>query len=312
MLVLIAALFLSGSADGPWEMLESGPITFEYQEQDQKLAAFLAEVAREHWPRLRRDAGLRAGLRVQVVIAPTAQSFMDEQPRGSKVPEWAAGVAHPGHNLVVLKSPRAIKGAQPHYERIFIHELSHIALAGALHRSRIPKWLHEGFAIHEAGEWSIGREAVLTRAALNRSIIPFDELMRGFPAGESRARVAYAQSADLVGYLLGRFGNDAFARFLAELGVGRSAYEASRAAFGLSLVAIEEDWVRHVSRRYAWVWVPVVTSSMTIWFVATLLFLLGYVRKRRQSKLRLEMWEIEDDLSGMHDDDDDDGPRWIQ
>lgn len=310
MLELIAAIFLAGSTDDPWEMLDESPITFEYQEPDRKLASFLAEVAREHWPRLRRDAGLREGVRVQVVIAPTAEAFMDEQPRGARVPEWAAGVAHPGHNLIVLKSPRAIKGPQPHYERIFIHELSHIALAGALHRSRIPKWLHEGFAIHEAGEWSIGREAVLTRAALNRSIIPFDELMRSFPVGESRARVAYAQSADLVGYLLGRFGSDAFARFLEELGSGHDPYAASRAAFSLSLVAIEEDWARHVSRRYAWVWVPVVTSSMTIWFVATLLFLLGYVRKRRQSNLRLEMWEIEDELDRMHDNED--GPRWIQ
>ena len=311
-LAFIAVVVLTGSTPGPWETLESGPITFEYKEPDRKLANFLAAVALEHWPRLREDTGLREGLRVQVVIAPTAEAFMDEQPAGVKVPEWAAGVAHPGRNLVVLKSPRAIKGPQPHFEKIFIHELSHIALAGALHRSRIPKWLHEGFAIHEAGEWSIGREAVLTRAVLNRSIIPFDELMRSFPAGEGRARVAYAQSADLVGYLLGRFGSGSFSLFLEALGAGSSPYAASRAAFGLSLVAIEEDWVRHINRRYAWVWVPVVTSSLALWFAITLIFLAGYVRKRRQSKLRLEMWEIEEDLDRLRYHDDDDGPGWIQ
>jgi len=40
---------------------------------------------------------------------------------------------------------------------------------------------------------------------------------------------------------------------------------------------------------------PLITSTTTLWFLITVAFIPGYLRKRRANRLKLEEWEREDE-----------------
>ncbi|MCJ7663835.1 MAG: hypothetical protein MUO24_06305, partial [Desulfobacterales bacterium] len=72
------------------------------------------------------------------------------------------------------------------------------------------------------------------------------------------------------------------------------AETALRQATGLGLRDLERRWKEDLKRRFSWI--PIVTSFFSLWFLASLLFLLGYWLKRRRTKKILEEWEREEAL----------------
>ena len=69
-------------------------------------------------------------------------------------------------------------------------------------------------------------------------------------------------------------------------------------ATGLGLKHLERKWKAELKRRYNWI--PIVTSFFSLWFLASLLFLLGYWIKRRRAKRTLAEWEQEETLQESH------------
>ncbi len=120
-----------------------------------------------------------------------------------KAQNWAAALAYPSQDRILMKSPRLLIGGQPHYEQVFLHEVAHVALDQAARggsreagtdrnvtqqaqspATGIPRWLHEGYAIHVAREWSPNREVLLTRAVVGGRLIPLGRLVSDFPEDE--------------------------------------------------------------------------------------------------------------------------------
>jgi hypothetical protein len=66
-------------------------------------------------------------------------------------------------------------------------------------------------------------------------------------------------------------------------------------AFGLGLKDLERRWREDLKRRFSWI--PIVTSFFSLWFLASLLFLLSYWLKRRRAKRKLAVWEREEALT---------------
>lgn len=229
-----------------------------------------------------------------ILIAPTIAAFQKLQPAGAKIPLWAAGVAYPESNLIILRSPFSVKTGHPDMLEIFTHELSHIAIGRALSGKEIPAWLAEGLAIYEAREWEFARTRVLIRAALTDTLIPLTQLTSDFPIENDRAELAYAESFMFISFLINRIGRDAFHRFLLDYSDHGDTEGALRRATGLSLPELQSKWLLYLKLRISWL--PIVTSATTLWFVATVIFITGYVRKRKQGLAKLRRWEEEEAL----------------
>jgi hypothetical protein len=58
-----------------------------------------------------------------------------------------------------------------------------------------------------------------------------------------------------------------------------------------------------LKRRYSWI--PIATSFFSLWFLASLLFLVSYWLKRRKAKRILQEWEKEEARTGPPPEDDD-------
>ena len=137
-IIIFFLLFVPVVSAGTGDLrLENDRFVVRYAAGDDGLAA---ELIRES-PRIRErviaDIGMDFAEKTEIRLSPTIEAFREAQPGGTWVPLWAAGVAYPDQNIIVLLSPRAIKGSRMNVVDVFAHEFSHIALCRALTQSAL-------------------------------------------------------------------------------------------------------------------------------------------------------------------------------
>jgi hypothetical protein len=291
-LILFLILSFPGSLGASsWLELRSQHFTMRYQEPEHKMASFLLQRAEKTREAVLRDIGHAPVFPIVIYLAPTWEAFQDVQP-GGEAPSWSVGTAYPALNLIILRSPRGIKGGRTKIEEVLKHEYAHLVLAMALKGHEAPQWLDEGFTMLQSRGWTISWTYVLSKGVLNKALIPLAELADGFPLDQHQAQLAYAQSFSFVSYIRNEYGSEALARLIKGIAHGLDAEEALRQATGLGLRNLERGWKADLKKRYSWI--PIVTSFFSLWFLASLLFLLGYWLKRRRSKRILADWEQEE------------------
>jgi hypothetical protein len=290
---LIAAILVSPGSliASAWLELRSPHFVIKYQEPERKMASFLLQRAGETREAVIHDLGHIPPSPTLIYLAPTWEQFQGVQP-GGEPPTWAVGTAYPARNLIILRSPRAIKGGRTDIEEVLRHEYAHLALGRALKGHEAPRWLDEGFTMLQSRGWSLSWTYVLSRGVLSKALIPLEELTDGFPRDQGQAQLAYAQSFSFVGFIKTEYGPEALPRLIKGIAHGLDADTALRQATGLGLRNLERKWKEELKRRYSWI--PIATSFFSLWFLASLLFLLGYWLKRRRGKKILEKWEREE------------------
>jgi hypothetical protein len=295
LLLLMTFLLPWALGASSWLELSSPHFAVRYQEPEHKMAAFLLQRAEEFRGAVIEDAGHAPPSPTLIYLAPTWEQFQEAQPQGQP-PTWAVGTAYPEHNLIILRSPRGIKGGRTEVEEVLRHEYAHLVLARALQGHEAPHWFDEGFTMLQSRGWSISWTYVLSRGVLSKTLIPLAELADGFPLDQHQAQLAYAQSFSFVSYIKNEYGAEALARLIKGIAYGLDAEEALKQTTGLGLRSLERDWKAELKKRYSWI--PIITSFFSVWFLVSLLFLLGYLLKRRKAKRTLAQWEQEEALHG--------------
>jgi len=274
------------------QSLSTEHFVFYFSPPDQKLAGYLAGLSEKIYADIVSDAGVEPRPGVEIYIEHTHEAFLSRQPHPVKAPEWAAGLAYPELNLMILKAPHAALYGTIDPVKTLRHELSHLVLHQALAGARIPRWLDEGFAMYEAREWTLRTTAVITAVTLKKNFIPLASLNQEFPIAFNEAEAAYAESFSMVSYLLSSRGREAFHQLILNLKKGETLSQCMQDAFGLSFYMMEQRWHRYLRLRYTWI--PVITSSAALWFLVSVSFLVVYMRKRRQARQTVMKWELED------------------
>ncbi len=298
-IIFFLLMFVPLSSAGTGELrLENNRFIIRYAAGDDGLAAELGRDSIRIRERVIADIGMDFTEKTEIRLAPTIEAFRDAQPGGKWIPLWAVGVAYPVQNVIVLLSPRAIKGSRMNVVDIFAHEFSHIALCRALTGVKVPVWLNEGLAIYEAREWTFSRISVLTRASLTNRLIPLSVLTLSFPAEEEPAELAYAESFMFISFLINKVGREAFHRLIRDYTRYGDLAEALRRGTGMNIADLEERWLVYLKLRVSWI--PIITSVSTLWFIAALIFVCGYTRKKRQTDRRLKEMEREEEFEEWH------------
>jgi hypothetical protein len=182
--------------------------------------------------------------------------------------------------------------------KVFKHELAHIALERSFQgKEQIPQWLHEGLALYVSREWDFSRVSAMTRAVLTDTLIPLSEITLRFPREINRAALAYAESFYLISFLISEYGSEKFHFLVREYSRGKKFEEAIREIYDLGWYEFEDVWRSYLKVRFSWI--PIVTSTTTLWFLLTLVVIYGYVKKRKATRVKFEEWERqEEDLRG--------------
>lgn len=289
--VLLISMSPAGAGFGELRM-ENSRFVIRYAAGDEGLAAELERESLRIRERVIADIGVDFAEKTEIRLCPTLEAFREAQPGGTRIPIWAIGVAYPAENVIVLRSPRAVKGSRIDLVDVFAHEFSHIALGRALAGVTVPVWLNEGLAIYEAREWTLSRISVLTSASLMDRLIPLRVLTLSFPAEEGPAELAYAESFMFISFLINKVGREAFQRLIRDYTRYGDLERALRRGTGMSIADLEERWLVYLKLRVSWI--PIITSVSTLWFIAALIFVYGYARKKRQAERRMKEMEKEE------------------
>jgi hypothetical protein len=172
---------------------------------------------------------------------------------------------------------------------LFAHETTHVLLDTVPRADTLPRWFHEGVAVMESRHWSFRDAFTLGTTVLVGRPTPLSQLTRSFPADDSAARAAYAESFHFVSYLERTHGPGAVRRILQSMQEGAEFPEAFRLAMGRDLASEEAAWRDRVN--FAYRWIPALTSTGVLWMGITLLVLLGRIARLRRDRALLDSWK---------------------
>ncbi len=272
-----------------YETDETSCCTFFYYPENKAAVHILIKNADTIVENISKTTGFRLKKKVSVVIVSAYQDFQNAQPKGVRLPVWAIGVAYPSKNLIII-----LKKKNVDLIKTFQHEMTHILLGQFFTKSkRMPRWLNEGLAMIVAGDWSMSRLSTMTSAVLTDSLLPMDSIVDSFPGDIRNAELAYCQSFYFISFLKGKFGAEAFKLFLSEYAVSGDFNRAIQSTYHMSWESMDVLWLSYLAVRFSWI--PVLTSTGFLWFIASIIFIAGYFRKKKKVKQKLEQWAREEE-----------------
>lgn len=277
-----------------YQMQTDGAVHWTFPRAAQSEVQALRRSLRELWPAFGTQLGayLEPALDIRVAVNPEDMQRM--APHGRTLPAYATGVAFPADGIILLAMTAPDSWVRPDMERLLIHELSHVALHRAVKGHDVPRWFTEGLAIVHSGEHSLARVRTLWAATLQGELLPLRLLASSFGVHHGEVDLAYAQSADLVGFLLeGERSNAQLHALTTRVAAGEAFGEAFAAAYGLPLSEFEHNWRLQLAQRFGR-WPSILSGLSAVWGIAALLLVAGYVRVRRRQRRTLQRWAIEE------------------
>jgi hypothetical protein len=223
---------------------------------------------------------------IRVVLAP------EGSPEAGLVPRWVVGYALGEQGLIVLLPQRVPSYPDSSLDDVLLHETAHVLVARAAGGRPLPRWFQEGMAMIAGRSWGLDDRTRLTLALLVDRPVSLIALDDQFSRGQAEGNRAYSVAGSFVRDLLDRYGPGVAPAILAGVARGLSFEDAFFTATGTSLAAAEDSFW---SRQTFWYrWVPVLTSSVTLWLLITLLALWAIRHRRRRDAAQRRIWEEEE------------------
>jgi hypothetical protein len=223
---------------------------------------------------------------IQVLLGPEGSDL-------AMVPPWVSGYAYGEEGVIVLLPARAPSYPDSSLEELLRHEVAHVLVARAAGGRPLPRWFHEGLAMIAGLSWGLDDRSQLTLTLVGDGEVSLERLEQEFRGGRGDARSAYAIAGAFANDLLRRYGDDTAARILAEVARGLSFEDAFRSATGATLAEAERAFWRRQTLWYRWV--PLLTSSVTLWLLITLLGIWAMGKRRARDAALRRMWEHEEE-----------------
>lgn len=290
-------LSLPSPLDG-YETERIGPVTWTFPESERGRVDKLMDGVEEHWAELVDIFGVPFDDELIIRVARNPREMRAMAPYGHPPPDYATGVAYSHWGVILLTMSAPESWEPPDLEVVLVHELSHVALYRAVLGHPVPRWFNEGVAIQQSEVRLLPRMESLLRAAAQRSMLRLSELDDRFPDRPYDVNVAYAQSADVVGFLR-RTDNDErrFHRMIQSLREGETFDTALSTGYGWTRIGLERQWRESLRTRYRIV--PALFAGSTIWVAAAILVVFAYRRRRRYHHVKLRQMAYREELEAL-------------
>jgi len=215
---------------------------------------------------------------------------------GRQVSPWIAGFALDRSDLVVLFPARSPGYPHDTFEDVLRHEVAHVLIRRAAGGQPVPRWFNEGVAMAAEHGWRFEDQTQLLYQLVLGSRTDLRELDRLFEGDHSDQTRAYALAGAFVRHVFERHGSTVAAEILIRVRGGHPFDIAFADVTGMAPSAAESEFWQ--SQRIWSTWVPIITSSATLWAAVTLLAILA-IRRRRQKNAEIEKrWEEEEERNG--------------
>jgi len=209
------------------------------------------------------------------------------------VAPWISGFAVGESNLIVIFPARSPGYPDNTLEDVLRHEVAHILIWRASAGRAVPRWFNEGVAMEVERARRFQDQTQLLYHLITGGRTDLEHLDRLFSGSQSDQTRAYALAGAFVHELVREQGTSVHREILMRIRRGAPFDIAFADVTGLTPSHAESEFW---NRQRIWTsWLPLVTSSATLWLGVTTLALVAiYVRRRRNRQIE-EQWAKEEE-----------------
>jgi len=237
--------------DFDWEVLSSDHIDLYYYPDERELALIALEEAEKGFDFLSRKFSYVPKERIPMVVFASHQHFEQTNIVPFFIPEGVAGFTEFLKGRVALP----FNGSYADFHHVIRHELVHVfqARKGAHikrlhprgHEWNSPFWFTEGLAEFWSGPWNAEGDLVVRDLLLNGLVPDLQELDK-----YAGSFAIYKLGQDAFEFLAQRYGEERVVELLESEWKYRNFSTAFRKIYGVKLSDANEEWQRHLRRRY--------------------------------------------------------------
>jgi len=239
-----------------WQELKQGMVTLFWYSGSNGFATELMTQAQQALAKLESDTGAHLTQPVSIYIYDGAQAL-----QGSMVfpQEWTGGVAFPEFNAISI-------GIEPSNvtwgKRAIVHELTHLVTGQMTDNAYggIPTWLNEGLSMYAEGQLDAIYVVFFNQAIDQKALISVTSLASPFSAFADISYLSYAESYNIVKYLIDRYGQEKMLLLLDIFKKGATSNGALLAVYSLDMNGLNNEW-----QEYVYSAVPAQTQTGVVW-----------------------------------------------
>ncbi|OQX54242.1 MAG: hypothetical protein B5M53_05985 [Candidatus Cloacimonas sp. 4484_209] len=285
--IIYPLLFLS-IVGNDTQLISNNYFDIYFPKKAEKLAYLVNSLSIEEFERISRNLHLQGMERINISII-TEDKLKKHY--GSFIPEWGIGFAIPDENLIILRYPVSFMNPS-RLKFIVAHEIAHI-LIHRISKTSIDRWFDEGCAVYLSREPNFIDDVKLSIAVIFKEIIPLKKLTKNFPISDTKAQLAYIESASTIEYLIDEFGPNIINQILEQTKNMKNFNSGFLIATGLDLETFEIEWKNWLRHRFA---LSLFLKPNIIFLVVTILvIIIGIKRKLQRGKMRSSVDEITED-----------------
>jgi hypothetical protein len=223
-----------------WQTLKEGLVTLYWYEGDDTFSGELMDATQQALGRLSENSGAELKNQVSIYIYASTEDL-----QGSMInpQDWTGGVAFSQYGIIAIGI--ATDSASLAWGKGAIsHELTHLVVHQVTFNpyNDIPTWLDEGLAMYSEGALDSSFSNALFTAQKSNTLISVRSLASPFSAYAAQSILAYAESEEVVAYLISEYGRDKMLDLLDVFGQGSGYDEALNKVYGFDMDGLNVLW----------------------------------------------------------------------
>jgi len=223
-----------------WRSLTEGKVTIYWYEGDDSFSSELMATAQDVLDRLDEEAGAELENPVSIYIYANSADL-----RGSMIfpQEWTGGVAFTRYGIITIGIGANLVDME-WGKRAIAHELTHLVIHQVTLNpyNDLPTWLDEGLAMNAEGEVQSYFVDYLNNARNDGTLFSVRSLASPFPTDTNESLLSYAQSCELVRFLIDEYGQEKMFELLSTFRLGAGYDEALSKVYGFDMDGLDTRW----------------------------------------------------------------------
>jgi hypothetical protein len=223
-----------------WRDTTRGSVTLYWYQGNDAFSNELMDAVQAALSRLAENTGAALEDPVRLYIYASTADL-----QGSMIfpQEWTGGVAFSEYGVITIGITPDSAGLD-WGKRAITHELTHLVVHQVTFNpyNSLPTWLDEGLAMVSEGELESQFVDVLSQARSNNTLISVRSLSSPFSAYTYESLLSYAESYEVVSYLINEFGRDKMLALLNTFERGSGYDEALNKVYGFDMDGLNAAW----------------------------------------------------------------------
>lgn len=262
--ILIASTALATSygrnrvytGDNPWWELHSGKVTVYYEEGTEQVAESTVVIAERSLQTLAETFEYLPSQPIPIIVYRSPGRFRQTTIISGEIGEGVGGFTEFFKGRVVVP----YTGIYSEFRHVLEHEINHAYVYDMLYdrnlysivMTKAPLWTLEGLAEYTSQGWDIDSESEFRDMVIANQIVPLRQL------SQRGDYLVYRQGQAVYHFMVERYGQERYIRFVRHLRDREGLNAAVRAAFDMTVEQFSERFIEWAREKY---WAAVATGE---------------------------------------------------